>query len=97
MQNKQLPLNTKGEHSCAYRDEQGAAHGSDEALSRKTDKHLNLNFSSLDRRSCDLKYSTSSVSSLAAEVNEGRRGNISISAICLKEGNAPYFFKRNHQ
>lgn len=91
MQNKLLPLKKNEKNALS----QGATYSGDEALSRKTDKDLNLNFNSLDRRSCELKYPTSSVSSLATEINEGRRRNIYFLAICLKEGNCPYFFKRN--
>lgn len=55
-----------------YRYTHGATYSGDEALSRKTDKDLNLNFNSLDGRSCELKYPASSGSSLATEINEGR-------------------------
>lgn len=78
-----------------YRHTRGATYRGDEALSRKTDKDLNLNFSSLDRRTCELKYPTSLVSSWATEIDGSGRGNIYFWAICLKEGNFPYFFKRN--
>jgi len=81
--------------SHTYRYTHGATYSGDEALSRKTDKDLDLNFNSLNRRSCEMKYSTSSVSSLATEINESRRGNIYFLSICLTEGNFPYVFKRN--
>lgn len=77
-----------------YRYTHGATYSGDEALSRKTDKDLNLNFNSLDRRSCELKYSTSSVSSLATEINEERRGNSYFLAICLKERIFTFIFSK---
>lgn len=81
--------------SHTYRCTHGAVYSGDEALSRKTDKDLNLDWNSLDRSSWELKYPATSASSLATEIKEGRRWNFYFLAICLKEGNFPYFFKGN--